>query len=81
VLSIASLSGNLLQVTSQSISPEQPLSRREITAYGIPHDAIATSGQSFSLKLCKHQRPQLPHSSLLLTAFAHRDSFTPEQIL
>lgn len=58
VLSLASLGGTLLQLQSQRVSREQPLSRREITAYGIPRDAVATRGQSFSLKLCKDQRPQ-----------------------
>jgi hypothetical protein len=59
VLSLASPSGNLLQVSARRVSREQPLSRREVTAYGIPRDAIATRGQSFSVKLCKSQRPQL----------------------
>jgi hypothetical protein len=59
VLSLASLGGNVLQVSSRRDNPDHPLSRRELSTYSIPPDAIAARGQSFSSKLCKNQRPQL----------------------
>ncbi|HTG14790.1 MAG TPA: hypothetical protein VK747_05940 [Blastocatellia bacterium] len=59
VLSLASLGGSLLQVSSRGDNRDHPLSRRGLSAYSIPHDAVAARGQSFALKLCKNQRPQL----------------------
>ena len=58
VFSLASVSGNLLQIPSHRISHDHPLSRQEITSNGVTHDAVATRGQTFSLKLCKNQRSQ-----------------------
>jgi hypothetical protein len=49
----------VLQVSSRRDNPDHPLSRRELSTYSIPPDAIAARGQSFSSKLCKNQRPQL----------------------
>ncbi|HWO01412.1 MAG TPA: hypothetical protein VNS63_19285 [Blastocatellia bacterium] len=57
-LNPASLGGSLLQVSPKA-ADHHPLSRRELSAYSMPRDAIAARGHSFSLKVCKSQRPQL----------------------